>query len=175
MILDKLNKAEVIAALIERDGYICTYPDCSVEYSPIPDHKWSITIDHIHPQAVGRADGWTPEQINHIDNLQLMHKACNAKKSDLIYNEDGTLPSRGRIKVQKTQRPDNCDLCMNGRLLLPGETCPACSSEPMPKLHPRSLQTEPKDCDHSTYMCWMCNVFDPSLRVSATQRVAFGP
>ena len=175
MILDKLNKAEVIQALIERDGYVCTYPDCTVEYSAIPDHKWSITIDHIHPQAAGRADGWTPEEINHIDNLQLMHKACNAKKSDLLYNEDGTLPSRGRPRAVKTERPQTCDLCMNGRLLLPGEICELCESEPQPKLHPRSLQRDPKECDHSTYLCWMCNVEDPSLRVPAVQRIAFGP
>lgn len=175
MILDKLNKAEVIEALIERDGYVCKYPECTAEYSAIPDHKWSITIDHIHPQAVARADGWTPEEINHIDNLQLMHKGCNAKKSDLLYNEDGTLPTRGRIRVPKAQRPDHCDLCENGRLLLMGELCPVCESGPQPAMLPRTLQREPKDCDHSTYTCWRCFVDDPSLRVPAVQRLAFGP
>lgn len=175
MILDKMNKAEVIQTLIERDGYICQYPGCTVEFSAIPDHKWSITIDHIHPQAAGRKDGWTEAEINHIDNLQIMHKACNAKKSDLIYNEDGTLPTRGRPKTPKVARPEHCGLCENGRLLLPEEICPVCESEPMPKLHPRSLQRDPKDCDHSTYMCWLCNVHEPELRKPAVQRLAFGP
>lgn len=175
IVMTALNKPEIIAALIERDGYVCTYPDCTVEYSTIPDHKWSVTIDHIYPQAKGREDGWTPEKINGLANLQLMHKACNAKKSDLTYNEDGTLPVRGRVKVTKAQRPDNCDYCFNGRALLPGEICPVCESEPMPKLHPRSLQTDPKSCDHSTYLCWMCNVMDPSLRVPAAERIVNGP
>lgn len=174
MILDKLNKAEVIETLIERDGYRCLYPDCTIEFSAIPDHKWSITIDHIHPQAAGKADGWTPEEINHIDNLQLMHKACNAKKSDLLYNEDGTLPTRGRPRTVKTQRPEHCTLCENGRLLLMDETCPICERDPQPAAFPRYLKREPKECDHSTYHCWLCGsgIVD---RVPAINRIAFGP
>ena len=179
MILDKLNKVEVIALLIERDGYRCLYPDCTVEFSAIPDHKWSITIDHIHPQAVGRLQGWTEDEINHIDNLQLMHKACNAKKSDLLYNEDGTLPTRGRVKVPKAERPEHCSLCENGRLLLVDpdtgpEYCPVCERGPQPLQFPRSLKREPRQCDHSTYHCWLCGsgLVD---RVPAVQRLAFGP
>ena len=156
LVLEGNNKAEVVEALVERDGYKCQYPGCNVEFSAIPDHKWSITIDHIYPQARGKEDGWTYEEINGLPNLQLMHKACNARKSDLTYNDDGTLPIRGKVKTPKAQRPMHCDLCENGRLLLLGEVCELCGSDPQPRAFPKYLQKEPKECDHFEYHCWGC-------------------
>lgn len=173
LVLSGLNKTEIIEALVERDGYRCMYPDCTNDFSPIPDHKWSITIDHIYPQARGKEDGWPLEKINGLSNLQLMHKACNAKKSDLTYNEDGTLPVRGRVKVTKAERPVACELCENGRLLLFNEICDLCGSAPQPATFPKYLQKEPKECDHSDYHCWLC-VTGLVERVPAVQRIAFG-
>ena len=182
VIEDKLmvDKAKTIEELIERDGYRCMYPVdvnklCDKPFDEEEDGRHSVTIDHIYPQARGKADGWTFEQIWDLSNLQLMGKICNAKKSDLLYLEDGTLEPRGRIRAIKMPRPQNCDLCMNGRLLLPDEICDLCGSDAQPKTLPRTLQREPKDCDHSTYVCWRCHVDDPSLRVPAIQRIAFGP
>jgi len=100
-----------------------------------------------------------------------MGKLCNAKKSDLLYNEDGTLPVRGRVKAVKLPRPETCDLCMNGRLLMPDEVCPICESDAQPKSWPRSLQREPKECDHSQFHCWVCLVHDPTLRRPAYEDV----
>lgn len=173
LVLTGENKAEVVEALVERDGYACTYPGCSVDFSPIPDHKWSITIDHIYPQAKAREVGWSNDEINSLENLQLMHKACNAKKSDLTYNEDGTLPVRGKVKTPKSERPMTCELCESGRLLLFNEICELCGSGPQPAAFPKYLQKEPKECDHSNYHCWLC-VTGLVDRVPAVQRIAFG-
>ena len=173
MILNGNNKSDVVEFLIERDGQKCQYPDCTLDFSPIPDHKLSITVDHIHPQSRARSDGWTEDEINHVDNLQLMHKSCNAKKSDLLYNEDGTLPVRGRVKVPKAERPELCDFCESGRLLMIDEICEVCGSGPQPLAFPKYLQREPKECDHSTFHCWLC-VTGLVERVPAVQRIAFG-
>lgn len=175
-----VDKEATILELIERDGYRCMYPVSATEFCDKPfdtdeNGRHSVTIDHIYPQARAKVDGWSFEEIWDLTNLQLMGKICNAKKSDLIYNEDGTLPSRGRERTIKLPRPENCDLCLNGRLLFPDEVCELCGSDAQPKAWPTSLQREPKKCDHSTYHCWMCLVHEPSLRVPAIQRIAFGP
>jgi hypothetical protein len=179
---DKLmvDKATTIQELIDRDGLRCMYPVsvdklCDKPFDDEEDAKHGITIDHIYPQARCKAEGWSFEEIWDLSNLQLMGKLCNAKKSDLLYRDDGTLESRGRTKAIKLPRPETCDLCMNGRLLMPDEYCPMCYSEAQPKTWPRSLQREPKQCDHSTYHCWVCLVHQPELRVPAIQRLAFGP
>lgn len=175
-----VDKATTIQELIDRDGLRCMYPVsvdklCDKPFDEEEDAKHGITIDHIYPQARCKAEGWSFEEIWDLSNLQLMGKLCNAKKSDLLYREDGTLESRGRTKAIKLPRPEHCDLCMNGRLLLPDEYCPLCYSEAQPKTWPRTLQREPKECDHSTFHCWKCLVHEPELRVPAIQRLAFGP
>lgn len=175
-----VDKTRTIEELIERDGLQCMYPVsatklCDKPFDEEEDGRHSITIDHKYPQARAKAEGWSFEEIWDLTNLQLMGKLCNAKKSDLLYNEDGTLPVRGRVKAIKMPRPERCDLCMNGRLLMPDEICPVCESDAQPKSWPRSLQREPKECDHSTYHCWLCLVHEPELRVPAIQRIAFGP
>ena len=179
---DKLvvDKATTIAELTERDGFRCMYPIdinkfCDRPFDLEEDGRHSVTIDHIYPQARAKADGWTFEQIWDLSNLQLMGKICNAKKSDLLYKEDGTLESRGRIKATKLPRPELCEVCQNGRLLIMEEVCPYCYSEAQPKSFPKYLQREPKDCDHSTYHCWGCVTGLTADRVPAVQRIAFGP
>lgn len=168
-----LNRQDTIAALTERDGYRCTFPGCVL---PFDSGTHSVTIDHIYPQSRGRAEGWTEEQINDLSNLQLQGKKCNAKKGHLVYNEDGTLPIKVADKAAaKVDRPEICDTCYSGRLLFPGEECYDCGSGPQPAKWPRSLQRRPKECDHSTYHCFMCVAYDPDLRVSATMRLITGP
>ena len=163
-----------IEFLIERDGEKCQYPGCDAPFDPDPESRYGRSIDHIYPQVRAKADGWTYERIWDLDNLQLMHRVCNARKSDLTYDENGNLPSRGRTKSIKTQRPENCDFCANGRLLYPGENCPECLGGPQPSRWPATLQKRPKECDHSTYHCWFCVVEAPDLRIPAIQRIAFG-
>ena len=150
-----------ISLLIERDGYVCTYPDCTVPFSDEPDTKYSVTIDHKYPQALAKKEGWTFEQVWALDNLQLMHKICNVRKSDFLYNEDGTLPKRGRTKTPKVNKVPVCETCESGRLLFLGETCEDCGSGPQPSTAPRCLQVPPKECSHGwganpEYYCWMC-------------------
>lgn len=168
------DKEALKLQLIERDGLKCQYPGCDLPFDPNPNDRHSISIDHIYPQVRAKADGWTYEEIWDLSNLQLMGRNCNAKKSDLLYDEDGNLPVSSRTRAVKAQRPENCDFCANGRLLLPGEECPECFSGPQPTRWPSSLQKTPKECDHSTYHCWFCVVEAPDLRIPAIQRIAFG-
>jgi hypothetical protein len=175
-----VDKETTILELMERDGYRCMYPIGPDELCPDPfdeteDGRHSITIDHIYPQAKAKSDGWSFEEIWDLSNLQLMGKRCNARKADLIYLDDGTLPPKGgRERRLKLPRPETCDLCMNGRLLFRDEICELCGSEAQPKQWPKYLQREPKECDHSTYHCWMC-VVGHIQRVPAVSRLAFGP
>lgn len=171
-----VDKAETIKELIERDGFRCMYPTSPTEFCDKPleveeNARHSVTIDHIYPKARAKAEGWTFEQIWGLENLQLMGKACNAKKSDLLYNDDGTLPEKYRDRTIKVPRPDNCDFCMNGRLLNLDETCPLCYSGPQPATFPKVLQRTPKECDHHAFHCWMCLVHQPELRVPAYEDV----
>jgi hypothetical protein len=156
----RLPMLEIVARLKERDGLLCQHPDCGkpMDFDGTENGPTYRTVDHWIPQSYGLAHGWTLEQTWAMDNLKLMHKRCNAKKADLVPNEDGTLPPRAvKVKaVAKAERPAICDTCMSGRILLVGETCPDCGSGPQPAVAPRSMQMSPKDCDHSTFHCWMC-------------------
>lgn len=163
-----------IAALIERDGLKCQYPGCKQKFDPNPDDKHAISIDHIFPQVKAVEAQWTYEQIWDLENLQLMGRSCNARKSDLLYDEEGNLPNRGRDRPVRVPRPEPCDFCYNGRLLYPGEECDECYRGPQPSNWPATLQKTPKECDHSTFHCWFCTVDSPELRVPAIQRIAFG-
>jgi hypothetical protein len=168
------DREQTIAALIDRDGYKCQYPGCRLPFDPDPESRYGRSLDHIYPQVKAKADGWTFEQIWSLDNLQLMHRICNSRKSDLTYDENGNLPLLGRQKTARVPRPEWCALCENGRALYPGEECPECFSGPQPTNWPATLQRSPKDCDHSTYHCWFCTVDTPEIRIPAIQRIAFG-
>lgn len=151
-----LSRQEIIELLTERDGYVCMFPNCT---EPLAEGgKHMVTLDHIYPQAKAKTDGWTNEQINDVDNLQLMGKNCNARKGHLLYDENGNLPvKKVDIKIPKAQRPAVCETCFSGRILLPGEECFDCGSGPQPAGAPKATQKTPKECSHAGYdHCWMC-------------------
>lgn len=154
----QLSRQETIEILADRDGYVCMFPECDRELTD--DGRHMVTLDHIYPQALARRDGWTTEQINSVDNLQLMGKDCNARKGHLLYDEDGNLPLKQREPkaLAKSERPAICETCFAGRILLPGEECYDCGSGPQPATAPTALQKTPKECDHSVYHCWMCYI-----------------
>lgn len=169
-----LSRQETIELLTERDGYVCMFPECDRELTESGKHM--VTVDHIYPQMLAKADGWTYNQINDLSNLQLMGKDCNARKGHLLPNEDGKFDVKPiETKIPKTERPALCETCFAGRILLPGEECYDCGSGPQPVKWPSSLQRRPKECDHSTYHCFMCVAYEPDLRVSATMRIISGP
>lgn len=168
-----MTKAEVFAFLKDRDGDQCMYPGCD---RPLGDPKDIDTLDHIYPQYLAKQAGWTREQTDALDNLQIMHKVCNTAKSHHLPDENGLFPvTRREPKPVKGPRPTICDTCFSGRILLPGEECPDCGIGPQPGRWPTSLQRRPKECDHSTYHCFMCVAYEPDLRVSATMRLIAGP
>jgi hypothetical protein len=154
----QFDRKSAIEALIERDGFVCQYPGCTAAFNPNPDDRYGLSLDHIYPQVRATRDGWTYEEIWDLGNLQLMHRVCNARKSDLIYDENGELPQRGRPRSVKVARPDPCGYCDNGRALYPGQYCDICFSGPQPAAWPATMQRKPKECDHEVYHCWLCVV-----------------
>lgn len=168
----ELSRQETIEFLKKRDGDYCRFPGCDRPF----DKKDIRTVDHVYPKHLAKRDGWTYEEIESLDNKQIMHRTCNARKGHVPYDANGNLaiPEK-EPKVIKVVRPELCELCMSGRLLLPGENCPVCLTGPQPARYPGSLQRKPKECDHSTYHCWVCVIDQPSLRVSATMRLITGP
>lgn len=173
----KMSREEMIAELRNRDGDHCMLPSCGkpLDFSLV-DGPQMVTIDHTFPQAKARLVGWTEAQIWDLTNLTLMHRRCNALKGDREFDEDGRLPifSDRQKAVDKSNRPTVCDLCESGRLLFFGEVCELCGSGPQPATAPRYLQRTPKECDHSTYFCWMCFIGHVE-RKSAIDRIITGP
>jgi hypothetical protein len=148
-------QASLIAVLIELHGDICWY--CDKPYTDIPDDKWSRTVDHFHSKDWCKKQGYDFYQTHGMTNLVMAHKGCNSTKSNREWLEDGTLAPRGRVRKPKGPRPELCDTCMSGRLLLMGEFCPDCGSGPQPATAPKAYQVTPKECDHDgDFYCWMC-------------------
>lgn len=169
----EMTKTEVFAFLKERDGDRCTFPGCT---RPLGDPKDIDTLDHIYPQFLAKQAGWTRAQIDDLSNLQIQHKTCNAIKGHQLPDENGEFKfSKREPRSVKLPRPELCELCFSGRLLLLGEECPDCGIGPQPARWPGSLQRKPKECDHSTFHCWICVVDQPDLRVSAISRIITGP
>ena len=174
-IMQEINRKTILVALIERDGAVCRYPGCDLPFSAKRESSHSITIDHKFPQSKARLLGWSFEQIWDLDNLQLMGRACNSKKSDRVYDEAGALSGIERVKkIVKAERPDMCETCMSGRILLEGEVCDVCGSLPQPLHSPKYLQRTPKNCDHDDFFCWMCYIGHIE-RKSALSRILGGP
>jgi hypothetical protein len=168
-----LPRQEIIEMLAERDGYQCMFPGCEEPMTETGKHM--VTLDHIFPQALAKLDGWTQDQINDPSNLQLMGKNCNARKGHLLPDANGNYPTKMvQPKLPKALRPAVCETCYSGRILLPGEECFDCGSGPQPAIAPAALQKTPKECDHSTYHCWLC-FLDFVPRKEAINRIIEGP
>lgn len=149
----KVARSEIIKVLSERDGYWCYI--CDLDFDDVNEkgipNRDILTIDHFIPLA--RGGTWE------LSNLRLACQPCNNLKGDIMPNPDGTVNfTKRKISTPKVPRPTICNDCESGRLLLEGETCPSCDSGPQPREFPRYRQRKPKNCDHSTYHCWMCTI-----------------
>lgn len=149
------SRPDIVRALIERDGDECRY--CRRDFS-----ERERTIDHVYPQSRAFADGWTYEQVWDMANLALACKPCNAKKSDQILNEDGTIPTR-RARTfryrrdKRALRPDQpCVDCDNGHNLFIDEICAACGCDA--QNFPRAAKVKYPECDHAITWCWSCSI-----------------
>jgi hypothetical protein len=152
----------------ERDGDNCQHPDCgrSIDFDApeMIDGKsnpLANTIDHWFPQWWGKQHNWTQAEIWDLSNLKMMHKKCNAKKGDLIPNEDGTLPAKPqstfRFRRQKRAgRAELCGQCDNGHNLFVGEVCANCGCDA--QRFPRWAKVKVQDCDHEISWCWACSI-----------------
>lgn len=163
------NRQDIIDALTERDGLSCRYPGEEHALDPNGTGHNLISIDHWVPQAYGKANGWTFEEINALENLRLFCRRHNSLKGERLPNPDGTLPPRAedlrpvhQRRADKSSRADMCDTCMSGRLLLVDDVCPDCGrDEPQPRVLPKYLQVSPKECSHGwgknpELYCWSC-------------------
>lgn len=167
----KVPRSEQVAALVERDGVMCQFPDCDLElnFELTGDNDMSTTIDHWMPQWYGKSEGWTYDQIWDLSNLKLMHKKCNARKGERIPNDDGTLPKRKtrtfRYKRDKRAgRPEECSDCQNGHALEHNEVCGSCGT--FGKFFNRDAKVKYSDCDHEILWCWICSI-TPDMRPSS--------
>jgi hypothetical protein len=143
--MNRTEKEQILAALKERDGYRCMLPGCTRPFTE--DDK--PTIDHWNPFSISR-DG-------SLANLRLMHFTCNNLKGNTVPNADGSITITRSIKIPKQKRPELCDTCMSGRILLDGENCDDCGSGPQPRRFPTAYKRKPKNCSHSgREHCWSC-------------------
>ncbi len=148
-----MSREAIIQTIMRRDGRFCFHPMCG---EPFKTHK-DITFDHWIPRSRGGTDS--------IDNYRLMHKKCNASKSDKMPNEDGTLPeiinhNSASRRAARGLRPEVCTKCSSGRMLGPFESCLVCGSGPMPDRFPRWAKAPVSECDHSQFWCSWCSIGD---------------
>jgi hypothetical protein len=160
----KETRGELVSALRLRDGNLCQYPghEHPLDFT-VKDGPTEVTIDHWFPQWYGKSEGWTYEQIWDLSNLKLMCKKHNAKKGDLIPNEDGTLPEKPkstfRFRRQKrATRVGMCEICQNGHLLYENEICASCGGNG--QAYPRTHFAKFQDCDHEIMWCQWCSIGD---------------
>lgn len=145
----------LVDALVQVYGDGCFY--CPAPFVNEENHKHSRTVDHYHSQDYCKKQGFDFMATHGMQNLVLAHKVCNSNKSNRAWLEDGTLEPRGRVRTPKAPRPEICETCASGRLLLLGETCPHCGSGPQPATAPKMYQKTPKECSHAgMHHCWMC-------------------
>lgn len=146
-----------IQVITDRDGPLCFHPRCDINGGKFNSED-EITFDHWIPRSLGGT--WD------IDNLRIMHKRCNAIKSDDMPNPDGTLPDKKRElnaferRVQRAgMRPEVCNTCMSGRALGPEEECEVCGSGPMPRTFPQWARMKSNECEHrGIFWCWACSI-----------------
>lgn len=161
--ITKVPRAQVISALVKRDGTTCQFPGCGRELDfSITDGPKEVTIDHWIPQVWAKANFWTTDEIWDISNLKLMEKRCNALKGDRLPDADGNLPARVtrefRYRREKrASRPDEpCAACDNGHNLVVGEVCAQCNCNA--QRFPRSAKIRASECDHELFWCAWCSI-----------------
>lgn len=152
-----LTRSQIIDICTERDGYFCYL--CAEDFDDTIRGR-ELTIDHVQPLSKGGT--WD------IGNLALACRKCNQEKADREFLPDGTLEPRAEREGYQQRRANRerileqfCDLCENGRLLVPEEYCPTCFRGAKP--FPTTMRRQPKDCSHSGYeWCWMdaCGLID---------------
>lgn len=176
----KVPRAELVRQLRARDGDACQYPGCAkvLDFS-ITEGPLEPTIDHWIPQWFGKENDWSPDEIWAVDNLKLMCKRCNAKKGDLIPNDDGTLPAKTqstfRFRRQKrAERPEICTSCNAGRNLGSDEWCNSCGCGANPGRFPKWRQMSVKECDHDLFYCVACTIWFPEYRRSVLDALISG-
>lgn len=141
---NKLVRTQIIEFIAQRDGFHCFI--CKKNFAKGEDP----TIDHWIPQSAGGT--WK------LENLRLAHSCCNSKKGSIIPNADGTItwPDRPPRSI-RIKRPDQCNHCESGRILLVGEICELCGSGPQPATFPTAHKKKPKNCSHTGQdHCWHC-------------------
>lgn len=159
------SRADLRAALEERDGPDCYYCKCELDLE-------NRTIDHVVSRSEGKRRGWEMESIHGLTNLVLACRDCNVMKGDSSLTEDGKIrprPMSRRVRKQiKAARPDVCNTCRSGRKLRVHETCPVCYSGSQPVRWPTFYKSKPQACRHGhdepLEHCWMCVVVAPELR-----------
>lgn len=158
----KVPRAELVAALRERDGTKCMFPGSSHELDfTAKDGPQEVTLDHHIPQWYGKENGWTMDQIWSLDNLRLMCKKHNAQKGERIPNEDGSLPPRVEStfkfrRQKRAGRPELCAVCDNGHNLFVGEFCANCGCNA--QRFPRWAKVKASECSHDITWCWACSI-----------------
>mgnify|MGYP002776715963 CR=1 FL=1 len=169
--LDRLNyiessRAELRAALEERDGPNCFYCDTELDLE-------NRTIDHVVSQREARRRGWEMDSTHGLGNLRLACKSCNSLKGDRMLDEEGNIPPRPMSRKLKRKiramRPEVCKTCMSGRKLALGEVCNVCGIGPQPARTPTFYKRDPRECTHGEAhpleTCWLCFCVNPELRV----------
>lgn len=149
-----LSRGQIVEALTERDGLTCYLCDREITLGLEMNDPLSVTIDHVIPRSKGGSLG--------LENLKLTHRKCNLEKADREFLEDGTLepkPYRQSYKDRKLSKQkaldEFCELCYDGRLLLPDESCPECDRGAV--AFPWSTKVTPNECSHSgVWWCWCC-------------------
>lgn len=146
-----LTRREKIELIIERDG-----PDCFLCGEPFTKNQ-KITIDHWIPRAAGGTE--------QLENLRIAHKICNIRKSDLVPQDNSTVPMKPPRPVKRKKgilrseiMARFCAVCENGRKLGQRDECVQCGSPPGPPENPRYLKRRAQDCDHSYNWCWACSI-----------------
>lgn len=170
-------RAELVAALIERDGTKCQYPGADHELDfTVMSGPQEVTIDHHIPQWFCKQEGWSTAETWDLSNLRLFCKKHNAAKGDLLPNEDGTLPKKPQSKFRfrrekRANRPELCDICDNGHNLASDEVCAACGANA--RRFPRWAHVKFGECDHAAFWCWVCSI-TPEMRAGATEMILLG-
>lgn len=142
------SRQEIVEILTARDGFACYL--CPEPYTD----DLGPTIDHVMPLSKGGS--WD------LENLKLAHRKCNQEKGDREFIDGVLEPKNRRIGYRERKQSKQsildafCDLCFDGRTLLPAEICPRCAREAV--AYPWTLKKEPKSCDHSTFWCWACTI-----------------